>query len=169
MTRGAPSRSSRHVLDIATVDQSCPRFSDVHQTAIEADAMIRAANPNLSARELGTLIHQEIRDQIRTWPEIDVGIWSEQGSLLGIGNKKPFLASGSVRFDVTKMLAKAQFASTIPKQATRTCGQNKCTNTGKKHCCSAQEPSAFMLFRSTQRDKYGQRKGNAGGPGSVTH
>jgi hypothetical protein len=97
------------------VDQSCPRFSDVHQTAIEADAMIRAANPNLSARELGTLIHQEIRDQIRTWPEIDVGIWSEQGSLLGIGNKKPFLASGSVRFDVIEDAGKGAVCVYDPK------------------------------------------------------
>jgi hypothetical protein len=82
------------------VDQSCPRFSDVHQTAIEADAMIRAANPDLSPRELGTLIHQEIRDQIRTWPEIDVGIWSERGFFMGFPKYGSYLPEGASRIDV---------------------------------------------------------------------
>lgn len=46
-------------LDIEQVDNGCPRFSDVHQVAVEADIKVRAENPGLSARELGTLIHQE--------------------------------------------------------------------------------------------------------------
>jgi hypothetical protein len=87
-------------LDIATVDQSCPRFSDVHQTAIEADAMIRAANPDLSPRELGTLIHQEIRNEVRSWPEFKVGVWSEQGFFEGIRNDNAILPRGASRIDI---------------------------------------------------------------------
>jgi hypothetical protein len=87
-------------LDIATVDQSCPRFSDVHQIAIEADAMIRAANPDLSPRELGTLIHQEIRNEVRSWQEFKVGVWSEQGFFEGIRNDNAILPRGASRIDI---------------------------------------------------------------------
>ena len=87
-------------LDIADVDRACPRFADVHQVAVEADARVRAANPGLSARDLGTLIHLEIRDEVRKWPEIGVAIWSEQGSILGTRIDQDFLPRGAVRFDV---------------------------------------------------------------------
>ncbi len=87
-------------LDIGEVDRACPRFSDVHQVAVEADMRLRAANPGLSARELGTLIHQDIAKEIRKWPELDVGIWSEQGSFGGIGSSQSILPRGAVRFDV---------------------------------------------------------------------
>ena len=88
-------------LDIADVDRACPRFADVHQVAVEADARVRAANPGLSARDLGTLIHNEIRDEIRKWPEIGVGMWSEQGVFLGVDlQDRVVLPRGAVRFDV---------------------------------------------------------------------
>lgn len=87
-------------LDIEDVDRACPRFSDVHQVAVEADARVRAAYPDLSPREWGTAIHREIRDEIRRWPEIDVGVWSEEGSFQGAGSKLPVLPRGAVRFDV---------------------------------------------------------------------
>lgn len=87
-------------LDIANVDQSCPRFSDVHQTAVEADAMVRAANPGLSARELGRLIHKEIANEIDKWPEINVGVWSEEGFFRGVLQKGAALPAGGSRIDV---------------------------------------------------------------------
>lgn len=87
-------------LDIEQVDRSCPRFSDVHQVAVEADARVRAENPGLSARELGTLIHREIASDVGKWPEIKIGIWSEQGSFHGIGTDATILPKGAVRFDV---------------------------------------------------------------------
>ena len=102
-------------LDIRDVDAACPRFSDVHQVAVAADMRVRAANPGLSARELGTLIHREIRDQIRKWPELNVGIWSEQGSLLGLGSNEPILPRGAVRFDVLEDAGKGTVCIYDPK------------------------------------------------------
>ena len=87
-------------LDIANVEKSCPRFSDVHQVAVEADAMVRAANPDLSPRELGNLIHREIRNEVQSWPEIKIGVWSEQGFFQGIENDNEILPRGSSRIDV---------------------------------------------------------------------
>jgi predicted double-glycine peptidase len=87
-------------LDIGKVDANCPRFSDVHQVAVEADMRVRAANPGLPARGLGTLIHQEIADEVRKWPEIRVAIWSEQGVFQGFHEDHSVLPRGAVRFDV---------------------------------------------------------------------
>jgi hypothetical protein len=87
-------------LNIGDVDRACPRYSDVHQVAVETDMSVRAANPGLSARDLGTLIHREIAKEINRWPEIDAGIWSEQGVLVGFAKRGAFLPPGSSRIDV---------------------------------------------------------------------
>lgn len=88
-------------LHIQDVDRACPRFSDVHQVAVEADMRVRAANPELSARELGTLIHREIWEQMRGWPEMGIGMWSEQGVFMGVDQgRAAVLPRGAVRFDV---------------------------------------------------------------------
>ena len=87
-------------LDMSAVDRACPRFSDVHQVAVEAAARVRAANPGLSPRDLGTAIHREIAKEVRGWPEIGIGIWSEQGVLQGVEKGGSILPKGSSRIDV---------------------------------------------------------------------
>lgn len=87
-------------LDTREIDRACPRFSDVHQVAVEADVRVRAANPGLPARELGSLIHREIHDQVRNWPEMGSGMWSEEGVFMGISQgDRAVLPRGAVRFD----------------------------------------------------------------------
>jgi len=87
-------------LDIGKVDANCPRFSDVHQVAVEADMRVRAANKDLSARELGTLIHREIAQEVGRWPGIGIGLWSEQGLLEGVRQDVSILPKGASRIDV---------------------------------------------------------------------
>ena len=87
-------------LDIGKVDAACPRFADIHQTAVQADATIRSANPGLSPRELGTLIHQDVRDRVKGTYGLGVGVWTEQGLFRGIENNNAFLPKGASRIDV---------------------------------------------------------------------
>ena len=94
-------------LDIAKVDPACPRYSDVNQVAVEADVRVRAAFPGLSARDLGTLIHQEVAKDIRPWPEIGVGMWSEEGFLMGVRQTAAVLPIGASRIDVLEDAGKS--------------------------------------------------------------
>ena len=102
-------------LDIANVDQSCPRFSAVHQLAVEADATVRAANPGTSARELGRLIHDEIHSQIKTWPGIGAGLWTEQGLFMGSKENNDFLPRGASRIGVMEDAGKGVVCIYDPK------------------------------------------------------
>lgn len=112
-------------LDIGEVDRACPRFSDVHQIAVEADMRVRAANPGLSARELGTLIHKEIANEIRQWPEIGLGVWSEQGLLQGIAKDGDFLPKGASRIDVLEDAGKGTVCVYDPKTGDSTMSRNQ--------------------------------------------
>ena len=106
-------------LDIADVDRACPRFADVHQVAVEADARVRAANPGLSARDLGTLIHREIADQVGKWPEIGVAVWAEQGILGGRDAEGSFLPLGASRIDVLEDAGRGTVCVYDPKTGDR--------------------------------------------------
>ena len=107
-------------LDIADVDRACPRFADVHQVAVEADARVRAANPGLAPRDLGTLIHREIAQEVRNWPEIRIAVWSEQGVFEGRQNDDPFLPPGASRIDVLEDAGRGTVCVYDPKTGDRT-------------------------------------------------
>ncbi len=76
---------------------------------------VRAANPGLSARELGTLIHQDIAKEIRKWPELGVGVWSEQGILEGVRQDTAILPQGASRIDVLEDAGKGTVCVYDPK------------------------------------------------------
>ena len=77
--------------------------------------MVRAANPGVGARELGNLIHQEIRNEVRSWPEIDIGIWSEFGIFQGTDKTGACLPKGGSRFDVLEVSGKGAVCIYDPK------------------------------------------------------
>jgi hypothetical protein len=87
-------------LHVEDVKNYCPRFEAVYQAALAIDARVRAANPGLSPKDLGSAIHREIAKEVKSWPGIDVAFYSEQGFFGGSPVDGPFLPKGSVRTDV---------------------------------------------------------------------
>ncbi len=113
-------------LDIGEVDRACPRFSDVHQIAVEADMRVRAAHPGLSARELGTLIHTDIAKEIRKWPELGVGVWSELGVFHGVDLEGAFvLPKGASRIDVLEDAGQGTVCVYDPKTGDNTMSRDQ--------------------------------------------